>query len=124
MPARKNEQQRNQIRGTQGKGQPNADPYSNISPGQLGGKDGNKPERSSGATSKESQAESEQRDIGGILRQLRNLQQTHLAYVDAHGERLRKRLAENQEHRQRIADDMQRLEGIVLDLLDECEKSP
>ncbi|HEY9853336.1 MAG TPA: hypothetical protein V6D28_27940 [Leptolyngbyaceae cyanobacterium] len=61
----------------------------------------------------------EESDIGGILGQLRRLQQAHLAYVDAHAERLRARLEENQEHRSQVLQDMQRLEAIVLERLQE-----
>lgn len=58
-------------------------------------------------------------DIGGIISQLRDLQQAHLAYVDAHEERLRKRLAESQEHRRKVAENMERLEQQAMRLLNE-----
>lgn len=62
-------------------------------------------------------------DIGGILSQLRHLQQVHLAYVDSHRERLEKRLEENKEHRRLIEEDMKRLENTVIDLLQQQEGS-
>lgn len=55
--------------------------------------------------------------IGGILRQLRNLQAAHLAYVKAHRERLESRLKENETHQDNIAREMQALEEVVSKLL-------
>jgi hypothetical protein len=56
---------------------------------------------------------------GGILNQLRRLQEEHLEYVDAHGQRLQQRLQENREHRQKIVKEMKALEDELLRLLDE-----
>jgi hypothetical protein len=62
--------------------------------------------------------------IGGILRQLRSLQEAHLAYVNAHGDRLEARLAENRQHKQTILQDMEDLEGEVNKLLTLEENPP
>lgn len=56
--------------------------------------------------------------IGGILRQLRQLQEAHLAYVEAHGERLEARLADNRKHKQQIISDMEELEKGIRKLLE------
>lgn len=56
--------------------------------------------------------------IGGILRQLRNLQAAHLAYVKSHKERLETRLKENEKHQENIAKEMQALEEVVVKLLE------
>jgi hypothetical protein len=61
------------------------------------------------------------RIAGGILRQLRELQQAHLAYVKAHEKHLEVRLKENQKHQRKIAEDMQKLEKVILQLLQEDE---
>lgn len=59
--------------------------------------------------------------FGGMLRQLRRLQQAHLAYVEAHGDRLEKRLQENREHKQQVIDDMERLERQIVELMEKEE---
>lgn len=56
--------------------------------------------------------------IGGILRQLRQLQEAHLAYIEAHGERLEARLADNRKHKQQIISDMEELEKGIRKLLE------
>ena len=66
-------------------------------------------------------ARSRKRIAGKILRQLRELQQAHLAYVKAHEKHLEVRLKENQKHQRKIAEDMQKLENVILQLLQEDE---
>lgn len=65
--------------------------------------------------------------IEGILRQLRNLQAAHLAYVKSHKERLETRLKENERHQENIAQEMKVLEEVVTRLLaleqDQTEES-
>lgn len=56
--------------------------------------------------------------IGGILRQLRQLQNAHLAYIEAHGQRLEARLAENRKHKQQTIRDMEELEKGIHKLLE------
>ena len=48
--------------------------------------------------------------IGGIIGQLQELQQEHLAYVKAHEDRLKKRLEENHAHQKNVLDKMEALE--------------
>lgn len=57
--------------------------------------------------------------IGGILNRLRNLKKMHLEYVDAHGERLEKRLAENHSHKAKISTEMDNFERELVHLLEE-----
>ena len=57
--------------------------------------------------------------FGGILRQLRELRDEHLAFVDAHSERLRTRLAEDERHRKQIISKMALLERQIVQLLTE-----
>nr|WP_293081668.1 hypothetical protein [Okeania sp. SIO3B5] len=59
--------------------------------------------------------------IGGILDRLRDLESKHLKYVEAHGERLEKRLAENNVHKSEIDRDMQYLEVLLVQLLEGAE---
>ncbi len=56
--------------------------------------------------------------IGGILNRLRILENKHLKYVNAHGERLEKRLIENHTHKSEIHDDMKSLETLLVQLLE------
>ncbi len=58
------------------------------------------------------------RDIGKILGQLRELQQSHLAYVQSHEERLRARLKAAEEYQAQIIQQMGKLESDILKLLD------
>ncbi|MEG4459275.1 hypothetical protein QUA58_31410 [Microcoleus sp. N9_A1] len=58
-------------------------------------------------------------NIGKILSQLRVLQQSHLAYVEAHEERLKNRLKAAEEHHNNITDQMNQLEQEILALLGE-----
>lgn len=62
-------------------------------------------------------------DIGGILGQLRFLQQAHLKYVQAHAERLEARLKENQAHQDEVLSRMKSLENAVARLLDFTEEN-
>lgn len=54
-------------------------------------------------------------DFGKILSQLEEIREAHLAYLNAHTDRLRARLAEDDEHRQKLINDMDKLrEAIIL----------
>ncbi|WP_445301923.1 hypothetical protein [Microcoleus sp. N9_A1] len=53
------------------------------------------------------------------MSQLRVLQQSHLAYVEAHEERLKNRLKAAEEHHNNITDQMNQLEQEILALLGE-----
>lgn len=59
------------------------------------------------------------RTAGGILRQLKQIKEAHLAYVNAHTERLRARLAEDEQHRQQIIDDIDQLGQEIVELLED-----
>lgn len=57
--------------------------------------------------------------FGKMLSQLRELQRSHLAYVESHEERLQTRLKAAQEHHKSVMDQMKQLEQEILDLLGE-----
>ncbi|WP_226580940.1 hypothetical protein [Microseira wollei] len=57
-----------------------------------------------------------------MLRQLRQIRQAHLAYVEAHGQRLEARLKENREHHQKILGEINDLEDELTKLLEEFEE--
>ncbi|MEG4070922.1 hypothetical protein QUA42_26955 [Microcoleus sp. Pol11C2] len=59
--------------------------------------------------------------FGKILSQLRQLQRSHLAYVESHEERLRARLKAAQDHHGQVLDQMRNLELEILSLLGEGE---
>lgn len=59
------------------------------------------------------------RSAGGILRQLKQIKEAHLSYVNNHTERLKARLAEDEEHRQNVIDDINILEKQIEELLEE-----
>jgi hypothetical protein len=52
---------------------------------------------------------------------LRQLQQSHLAYVEAHEERLRARLKAAQEYQNQVINEMKLLEEEILSILGEGE---
>jgi hypothetical protein len=58
-------------------------------------------------------------NLGKILSQLRILQRSHLAYVEAHEERLKNRLKAAEEHHNNITEQMNQLEQEILCLLGE-----
>jgi hypothetical protein len=60
-------------------------------------------------------------NFGKILSQLRQLQRSHLAYVESHEERLRARLKAAQDHHNQVLDQMKLLEQEILSLLGEGE---
>ncbi|MEG4013106.1 hypothetical protein QT998_07830 [Microcoleus sp. S1D4] len=57
--------------------------------------------------------------FGKMLSQLRELQRSHLAYVESHEERLQMRLRAAQEHHQDVMEQMKQLEQEILCLLGE-----
>lgn len=59
--------------------------------------------------------------LGGILSQLKLLQQDHLAYVQAHEQRLVQRLEENREHQKQVLARMNALEEEVVHYLNALE---
>ncbi|MEG4323647.1 MULTISPECIES: hypothetical protein [unclassified Microcoleus] len=58
--------------------------------------------------------------FGKILSQVRELQHSHLAYVEAHEERLQARLKAAKEHHDQVLDQMKLLEQEILFLLGEA----
>lgn len=58
-------------------------------------------------------------NFGKILSQLRELQASHLAYVEGHEERLRARLKAAQDHHNQVLGQMRSLEQEILNLLGE-----
>lgn len=67
----------------------------------------------------ESSVYSGQRSLGKILSQLRELQRSHLAYVEAHEKRLKVRLQAAQEHHDRVLEKMRLLEQEIIFLIKE-----
>ncbi len=60
-----------------------------------------------------------QGDFGKILRQLRELKETHLAYVDSQQKNLESQLASNAEHRQEISESIDALENQLIEILED-----
>lgn len=85
--------------------------------GQTGGSVGCQSERGSRTDSERAEHLSREKNPGGILRQLKALQAAHLAYVDAHQERLKKRLKESDQHKSKILEEMKQLEEDLMELL-------
>jgi hypothetical protein len=56
-------------------------------------------------------------NIGKIVGQLRELQRSHLAYVEAHEERLQQRLEQARKHHQQVLSKMQDMESAIEELL-------
>ncbi len=54
--------------------------------------------------------------VGGILRQLKQTKESYLEYVNAHTERLKLRLAEDETQRKQLMDDIARLESEICEL--------
>lgn len=84
--------------------------------------DGSKPKRGDRENFKEDDTEQGAEPIGKILSQLRELREAHLAYVNAHSDRLKARLAEDDEHRSQIVEGMDSLEQEIL-LIQASQKS-
>lgn len=59
--------------------------------------------------------------LGGIHRRVKQLQAQHLAYVEAHGQRLEARLQENREHKSQILEEITELEQELVELMNEAE---
>lgn len=67
------------------------------------------------------QPESRAGCLKGVLRQIKQLQSEHLAYVSSHGQRLEQRLQENREHKEKILGEIADLEQKLNQLLAEAE---
>lgn len=64
------------------------------------------------------------RNVGGILRQLKQSMEEHLAYVDAHTERLKARLAEDEAQRRKLLAEMAALEEDLKQIEEREEEIP
>ncbi len=82
--------------------------------GQASTADGSEQKRGTRTTVKEAQSEQGEDAFGKILSQLRKLREEHLKYVNAHTERLKERLAEDEEHRQQLISEMDELEQEII----------
>ncbi len=74
--------------------------------------DGARPDRGRADTFRRAEG-----NIGKIVGQLRELQQTHLAYVEAHEARLQQRLEQARRHHQQVLGKMQDMEAAIQELL-------
>jgi len=90
--------------------------------GSLSGTDEHQSQRIDRALGQRSGRKRGAADIGKMLRQLRQIRQTHLAYVEAHGQRLETRLKENREHHQKILGEMDRLEDELTKLIEQFKE--
>lgn len=104
-----------QVRGIQAESStsPNSDGGQTI--GRRSSTRGGKSKRISRTDSKNS---GYRQILGKILRQLRILQDAHLAYVTAHRERLESRLAENLAHTDQLTQQIRELDQEITQLLD------
>jgi|SRR4028119_591672 hypothetical protein len=82
--------------------------------GQASTADGSEQKRGTRTTVKEAHSEQGEDGFGKILSQLRKLREEHLKYVNAHTERLKERLAEDEEHRQQLISEMDELEQEII----------
>lgn len=103
------------IRGKQAQASNHVDADSIGKTRRISQHDGGKSQRSDGKAFA-SDTEWGKTVIGKILSQLRELREAHLAYVNAHSDRLRARLAEDDEHRSKIITDMDALEQQLLQI--------
>lgn len=62
--------------------------------------------------------------LGKILSQLRRIEKSHLAYVEAHEGRLEARLKESRKHKEQLITEIQQLEEEINALLHEYEEQP
>ncbi|MCT7948282.1 hypothetical protein NG798_00550 [Ancylothrix sp. C2] len=88
--------------------------------GAVDGVESHSVNNSDGARTDGSRANLDQRtegNIGKIVGQLRELQRSHLAYVEAHEERLRQRLEQAKKHHQQILGKMQEMEAAIEELI-------
>lgn len=112
-----NGERQDSIWGTQDPNQCDADTNGSGNAGQAGESVRCEPKRSSRTDDQGFERHRREKNPGGILRQLRALQAAHLAYVEAHQERLQKRLEESNQHKSKILEEMHQLEEDLLELL-------
>lgn len=109
-------------RGVQGKGECDADSIQHPEVRSLSRFDEHEPERTDRTLGEEFGGERRTPNIGKMLRQLKQIRQAHLAYVEAHGQRLETRLKENREHHQKILEEINDLEDELTKLLGQFEE--
>lgn len=63
-----------------------------------------------------------ERNIGKILSQLREIEQSHLAYVGAHKKRLETRLNDAEEHERKFVSQVEAVEKQILDLMESLQQ--
>lgn len=80
--------------------------------------DEHQPERGYRALGSSNRCQSRPGGVGGILNQLRRLQSDYLAYIETHGQHLKRSLQENHEHKQKVLTELEVLENELLDLLE------
>lgn len=73
-------------------------------------RDGSEPKRSDREDFSSNEVGDRETTLGKILSQLRELREAHLAYINAHSDRLRMRLEEDERHRSAIIAGMDELE--------------
>lgn len=117
-----NAKEKAKVQRIQAENSDDADTDSSASSRQRGEISGDKPLRANRANSTKFRAANYIDIFGKILRQLREIREAHLAYVNAHTERLRARLTEDEEYRQKIAENMDRLEQEIMTQLDNSQK--
>jgi hypothetical protein len=61
-------------------------------------------------------------DIGKILSQLRDIEQSHLAYVGAHKKRLETRLNDAEEHERKFKSQVEAVEQQIRDLMESMQE--
>ena len=105
------------IRGEQAQVRIHADGDILRQAGRNSESDGGEQVGSIGETLTTADTEWREATLGKILSQLEELREAHLAYVNAHTDRLRARLAEDEEHRSQILAGMDELrEQIILQM--------
>ncbi len=115
------EDARTDLRGKESPNQCKPDPFSGFEAGQLGGADEHFSLGSDRTMGQSQRPESRTSRLKGVLRQIKQLQSEHLAYVNAHGQRLEQRLQENREHKEKILGEIADLEKELNELLEEAE---
>lgn len=112
---------RTDLRGKEDPNQREPNSFSGVEVGQLGESDEHLTLGSDRAVGESQRSESGASRLKGVLRQIKQLQSEHLAYVNAHGQRLEQRLQENREHKEKIMGEIAELEEELNELLIEAE---
>lgn len=103
------------VRGVQAEGSISPDSDGGQAIGRRSSRRGSQSKRTSRTDSKDS---GYRQILGKILRQLRTLQDAHLAYVTAHRQRLESRLVENLAHTDQLTHQIRELDQEITQILD------